>query len=247
MGDIDIKAVITNVKKLAPIVFPNRCPVCDKVVMPQRLICRECVGRLVLIREPMCMRCGKQLWQDEQFCYDCSRKHFIYERGFSLYNYNELTQKSIINFKYNGRAEYANFYGTEMAKRYSKILRRYDINAVLPVPIHKNRLGLRGYNQAALIGEKLCELTGMINLDGFIVRRKNTLPQKELDDVNRRKNMDKAFEVNSSFIIPSNIKNIVIVDDIYTTGVTIDACSRIVRDVIGCKVYFMVLAIGRGL
>lgn len=193
------------------------------------------------------MRCGKQLWQNEQFCYDCSRKHFTYERGFALYNYNEITQRSIINFKYKGRAEYANFYGIEMARRYADILKKYNINAVISIPIHKKRQNLRGYNQAALIGNKLCELTGMINLDGMLLRRKNTLPQKELDEVSRRRNIEKAFEINKKFVIPNNVKNILIIDDIYTTGVTIDACSRIVRDMFGCKVYFMVLAIGRGL
>lgn len=236
-----------DIKRLAPILFPGRCPVCDKVVAPGKLICKECVGKLVLIKEPTCMRCGKQLWQNEQFCYDCSRKHFYYERGFALYNYNELIQRSIINFKYNGRAEYSHFFGMEMAKKCRKILKKYDINAALPVPIHKKRLYSRGYNQAALIGERLCELTGMINLDGIIVRRKNTLPQKELDDVSRRKNIEKAFVFNNSFVMPKNIKNVIIIDDIYTTGATIDTCSRVVQDVIGCKVYFMVLAIGRGL
>lgn len=193
------------------------------------------------------MKCGKQLWQEQEYCYDCSRKSFAYERGFALYNYDEITRKSIAAFKYKGRAEYGNAYGEQMAKRYYRTLRRYNVNAVLPVPIHNKRLRTRGYNQAEIISNRLCQMTGMVNLNGLILRTKETLPQKELDDIGRRKNIEKAFEVNSSFVIPSNIKNIVIIDDIYTTGVTIDTCSKIIKKVIGCKVYFLVLAIGRGL
>lgn len=192
------------------------------------------------------MKCGKQLWQDGQYCYDCGRKHFSYDRGFALYSYNEDIKKSIINFKYKGRGEYATYYGMEMLKRYGDVLKRYHINAVLSVPVHVKRLEQRGYNQAKLIGDVLCANAGMISLDGLILRVKNTLPQKELDDVGRRKNISKAFEINQEFVIPNNVSNVVIIDDIYTTGATIDACSRIIKKIFGCKVYFLVLAIGRG-
>lgn len=192
------------------------------------------------------MKCGKQMWQDGQYCYDCGRKQFSYDRGFALYNYNEVIKKSIIHFKYKGRGEYAKVYGMEMAKRYGSLLKRYYINAVLPVPVHVKRLEQRGYNQAKLIGDILCEYTGMISLDGLILRVKNTLPQKELDDVGRRKNLIKAFKLNQEYVIPNKVMNVVIIDDIYTTGATIDACSRIIKKVFGCKVYFLVLAIGRG-
>lgn len=234
-------------KQLGLIVFPGRCPVCDKAVPPGKLICNKCDKKLIPVKEPKCMKCGKQMWQEGQYCYDCERKHFTYERGFALYNYNEVTRKSIASFKYKGRAEYAVFYGQEMAKRYRDIMKRYHINAVLPVPVHHKRLKQRGYNQAGLLAKKLCEQTGMINLDGLIVRVKNTLPQKELDDVERRRNIEKAFEINPSFVIPKGVKNVLIVDDIYTTGTTIEACSRIIKKVMGRKVFFLVLAIGRGL
>ena len=236
-----------NINKLTPVLFPGRCPVCDSVVAPGKLICRGCVGKLELIKEPTCMKCGKQLWQETQYCYDCGRKHFTYERGFALYNYDETTRRSIVAFKYKGRAEYANYYGLQMARQYYQTMKMYDINAVLAVPIHSKRLGIRGYNQAELICNRLCEITGMINLSGLILRTKNTRPQKELDDVGRRKNLEKAFEINDNFTIPNGVKNVIIIDDIYTTGITIDTCSKIVKDMIGCKVYFSVLAIGRGL
>ncbi len=220
---------------------------CDKALHPGELICKGCEGKLVLIKGPTCMKCGKQLWQESEYCYDCARKHFTYERGFALYNYNEVTKRSIAAFKYKGRAEYATFYGTQMVRKYYRLMKKYNINAVLPVPIHSKRLRTRGYNQAELIGNRICELTGMINLNGLITRTKDTLPQKELDDIGRRKNMEKAFEINKAFVFPNEVKNVIIIDDIYTTGITIDACSKIVKNIVGCKVYFSVLAIGRGL
>lgn len=193
------------------------------------------------------MKCGKQLWQDGQYCYDCSRKHFSFDRGFALYNYNEDIRKSIIRFKYKGRGEYAKYYGMEMAKRYGDFLRIHHVNAVFPVPVHTKRLEQRGFNQAKLIGDILCENMGLASLDGMILRVKNTVPQKELDDVGRKKNLEKAFQPNKDFILSDKVKNVVIVDDIYTTGVTINACSKIIKKMFGCKVYFLVLAIGRGL
>ncbi len=228
-------------------VYPVRCPVCDKIVSADRLVCEGCKRMYSPVLEPYCLKCGKQLTDNNEVCYDCERRKHSYERGFALYNYNVATRRSIIAFKYKGRAEYAHFFATQIAQKYYNVFKRYKINAVLPVPIHKERQRLRGYNQAGLIVDYLCEITGFMNLDGFLIRDKNTLPLKELDDVERRRNLLNAFVINKEFSIPKGIENVLIVDDIYTTGTTVDVCTKVIKSEIKCKVYFVVLAIGRGL
>lgn len=230
---------------LTDLAFPRRCPVCDRPVRPfGRDICEACKETLVYIRDPRCLKCGKQL-QDAgaEFCYDCSRRSHVYDRGAALYSYACIRQ-TIYRFKYAGRREYADFLGRMLAERLGRTILSWNPDALVPVPLHPDRQRARGYNQAALLAENLGKRLGIPVLSGYLERVRNTRPQKELEGAERQNNLKKAFKIAQDDV---KLNTIVIIDDIYTTGSTIDAAALECRRAGVRRIFFVTLAIGKGL
>lgn len=239
-------AAIHIVDKLLDMIYPRRCPACDGIVPSgDGLICRGCVKRLPYIKEPYCMKCGKELrHEEEEYCEDCRKREHVYTAGRALFSYNEVMQRSVSAFKYKGRQEYAVFYGSEMAKHFKQQLKRWGAQVLIPVPVHKSRYRQRGYNQAALLAKSLSRYTGIPVDEGMLVRSKKTAAQKTLNNKERRKNLQGAFQLAKNVV---QYKKIVLVDDIYTTGSTADACAGVLIQGGAEHVYLLCLCIGSGL
>lgn len=230
---------------LLDLAFPRRCPVCDRPVKPSgAYICSGCREKLVYIKEPRCRKCGKQLAKAEnEYCYDCGAKRHIYDKGAALYTYGSI-RLSLYRLKYGGRQEYAVFLGQDMAERLGREILSWRPDALAPVPLHSAREKKRGYNQAALLAAELGKALGVPVLAHFVERTRNTRPQKELEGARRQNNLKKAFKIVQNDV---KLNTIVIIDDIYTTGSTIDAVAQACRDAGVKHVYFAALAIGRGM
>lgn len=235
----------TLLNTLLLFLYPRRCPVCDRPVKPwNALICRECEPALSYIKTPRCMKCGKHIGDSEkEYCSDCNSQHHLYDRGRALFVYPSISA-SIARFKYGGRREYADFYAARMAEVMGDFIRGCGADAFIPVPLHRSRKKKRGYNQAEVLAGKLSALTGIPVYADLIGRVKKTAPMKELSAVQRQNNLKKAFKILRNDV---KLKTIIIVDDIYTTGSTIDAVSRVLKNAGVEKVYFVALAIGRGI
>lgn len=196
------------------------------------------------VREPRCYRCSKPLvGNEEEYCYDCASKKHSYDRGIGIFPYGTVLSKSLYQLKYHQRQEYGRFYGRYAAAYAGESIRAWKIEAVVPVPLHRRRMEQRGYNQAEIIAR---ELAGCLNLPldtGAVRRVLNTRPQKELDDKERRQNIRKAF-ICTKESLPW--KSVLVVDDIYTTGSTIDGVSIALKRAGVSEVYFLTIAIGAG-
>ncbi|MCI9334926.1 MAG: ComF family protein [Lachnospiraceae bacterium] len=231
--------------KILDLWFPRRCAVCDEVVdgLGQE-ICSRCKGKMIYIKEPCCMKCGKQLKKEEQeYCADCSRTEHTYIQGTALYDYGSMSD-SIFRFKYAGRMEYSAFYGRELYEKKLHWLRARRADALVPVPIHASRKRRRGYNQAELIARRLSELSG-IPVEASLIRRvRKTRPLKGLSNSERQNNLKRAFKIDINDV---KLNTIVIIDDIYTTGATIDSMAQVLKEKGVKKIYFMALAVGRGI
>lgn len=190
------------------------------------------------------MKCGKHIGDSEkEYCDDCSSQQHLYNRGRALFVYPSVSA-SIARFKYGGRREYAAFYAACMARVLGNFIRACGADALVPVPLHKSRKQKRGYNQAEVLARELSALTGIPVYADLIGRVKKTVPMKELSAAQRQNNLKKAFKILRNDV---KLKTIIIVDDIYTTGSTIDAVSRELKNAGVEKVYFVALAIGRGI
>ena len=115
---------------------------------------------------------------------------------------------------------------------------------LLPVPVHKKRLQQRGYNQAELIAKELGVHAKIPVVTDWLCRQENTLPQKELSAQERFQNLQGAFAVKEAELY-TNINCVIIIDDIYTTGSTIEACSQVMRKIGVQNIYFLCLCSGQ--
>ena len=272
-------------------VYPRRCPVCDRPVRPSgALICPECEPLLERVREPVCRRCGKPVrGPGVQFCADCRSLTHVYERGCAVFTYHSAAG-GLFRFKYRGRQEYSAYYGACMADRlvefagdleraayagrtasaYSpagrtvstygpagqgrtaaasgsagsdryRRLDRFLPDLLVPVPISAGRLQKRGYNQALLLARQMSEITGIPVREDVLRRVTDTLPMKNMSPQERQNNLKKAFQAYGNDV---ELNSIMLIDDIYTTGATIDACAHALYRQGARRVFFMALAIG---
>ena len=129
-----------------------------------------------------------------------------------------------------------------MADQYGYYLREKKVGLIVPVPLHRKKMRIRGYNQAALLAEVLGEITGISVDEDILVSVKNTKPLKQLNDKERRRSIRGAFSVRKSVWA----KTIVLIDDIYTTGSTLDEAARVLLKAGAEKVYFLTISIGQG-
>ena len=220
-------------KRILNFIYPKRCPVCDDIIIPRgEMICDSCKDILTPLTSPLCYKCGRQIISSStEYCETCSNYNFAFDRAFSLWPYNSTVKASLSGFKYKGRREFAEYYANSLYEHFNELLSKLNITAVIPVPIHANRLKTRGYNQADLIAEILAEKMNVPNISDYLFRSKNTTAQKDLDPVSRRKNLKNAFDINkNSKYYNIHLRNILLIDDIYTTGSTADACAKVVKD-----------------
>lgn len=245
----DLKEMLYNVKNmLVDAVFPPACPVCGRPLGydggQRERICRECMHKIKYIKEPYCIKCGKQIDSEaDEYCYDCKRKKHSYDRGVAVYLYTDAVKQSIYRFKYKNKREYASFYAHEAADRYEGLIAQWGIDVIIPVPMFPAKQRRRGYNQAELIARELGKCLNIPVNTEILTRSKKTIPMKELNDIERRKNVENAFNIQINVV---KYKKILLVDDIYTTGATIDQCSKVFKQHSAEAVYFLCLSIGKG-
>ncbi len=226
------------------LLFPGRCVVCDEIVGKlNRPVCEGCRGKFVPISEPWCLKCGKQLsGEEKEYCADCSRGRHLFTRGRAVFTYDSVAS-SLYRFKYGGRGEYARYYGECAAKILQDEIEFRKADAIIPVPLHPVREHKRGYNQAELFGKALGAAWNIPVKCNYVVRRKNTKPLKEFNPSQRQNNLKKAFKLMKNDV---KLNTIIIVDDIYTTGSTIDRVADVFLKAGVRKVFFVTLAVGKG-
>lgn len=234
-------------------IFPPACPVCGQALPYvngiRSQVCLPCEEKLVYIKEPCCLKCGKEISDAEtEYCYDCQKraagknKH-LYKQGTAVYSYTDAIQQSIYRFKYQNKREYAAFYAKEIYNRRKGLLGGWGADVIVPVPLHGSKYRKRGYNQSALIAKELGKYLNLPMDENLLIRSKKTIPMKELNNQQRIKNLEKAFICTRDSV---RYKKVIIVDDIYTTGATIDACARELLKTGVQEVYYVCLCIGKG-
>ena len=139
--------------------YPRRCPVCGEIVTPKgNFICPDCEKQLSWVTGPVCKSCGRQVTDETaEYCPDCMRRSHKFDGGLALCNYNEAARISMGKIKYQGRREYLDFYGSEMAKRLGEQIMKAGADVLVPVPVHPARKRKRGFNQAEVLAVRISE------------------------------------------------------------------------------------------
>ena len=227
------------------LVFPRRCPICDKPVRPYgSLICEKCASVPQPVGDCTCFKCGKPVGPQEEYCTDCSVKKHIYYRGAAVFRYRSVSG-SLYRFKYEGRREYADYYGREMARALDGFVEQLGAehmpDVLVPVPCSAQRIRKRGYNQAAVLAEKTAQIAGIPVDCASLARGRDTKAMRTMSASERQNNLKKAFHAYGNSV---RLKSIMLIDDIYTTGATVDACALALLEAGAKEVSFLTFAIG---
>lgn len=231
-------------EKILDFFFPRHCPACDRIVIKEEgLICKKCRNAFQYVGDTYCMKCGKPVREDGiVFCADCRKHRHFFVQNRACFQYHGMEQ-SIYRFKYKGRQEYGDYYGQEIAERLREYIEEINPDAIIPVPLHRSKFQHRGFNQAQRIADVIGDQFDVPVLPNFVIRSKKTQPQKDLSRSERQNNLKKAFKIAQNDV---KLNTIIVVDDIYTTGSTIDMVSQVCLDAGIKKVYGICLAVGDG-
>ncbi len=155
-------------------------------------------------------------------CAGCLEAEPLFSEARAALVYNEASKKIILPFKHMDRTDYARAMARVMANAGQQMIEKAD--ALMPVPLYFTRLFSRRYNQSALLVHDIAKMTGKPMLLHSLVRRRSTKTQGVLSREQRRKNVHNAFTVRAKSLAQVQGKNLVLVDDVFTTGATAHAC-----------------------
>lgn len=193
------------------------------------------------------MKCGKPIrYAEKEYCHDCVRVKHYFEKGAALWLHEEPVNLSIYQYKFHNQRNFGRYYAEEMAKRHRSRLMKWNPDIIIPIPLHSSKLRKRGYNQAAIVAEELERLTGLPVNAGLLKRVRGTNPLKTLDPAGRKRNLRKAFAVAESKKQMLNGKTVLLIDDIYTTGSTMDEAAKCLKVAGAEKVFYLTISIGQG-
>lgn len=226
------------------LLYPPTCTFCQDIIplISESLICYYCQEAYPPIQDPVCKKCGKELAHDDDLCLDCEKASHKYTQGLALYPYQGTIKETLYRFKYGGHRKYAQFFAENMYRQLKETTFFHKIDLIIPVPLSKERLKQRGYNQAAEIAKYLSSLSQLPLDDQTLIRHKDTKPNSGLSPQQRLKNVNNVF--TTSKLLAPKYKVILLIDDIYTTGSTVNECSKQLTKAGAKEVYSCVVCIG---
>lgn len=239
--------VLKSVKKVfLQSLFPpdGHCLLCRKILLFEDApLCNLCIDKIHYIEEETCKKCGKEERNPSSgLCDDCTFGEHYFEQGLSLFLYDLIGKKLIQEIKYYGNIKMAHWIGRKISPKLNKMSWINEIDYILPVPLHPNRLKERGFNQAEEIVKGIRSSNKNLQYSPVLIRVKDTPHQTDLNKMQRQENIKDAFQVNDPSLIKN--KNLLVIDDVYTTGSTLDACSKTLKEAGAKNVYFTTAASG---
>ncbi|NLV37412.1 MAG: ComF family protein [Clostridiaceae bacterium] len=218
--------------KVISLIYPPKCIFCKQLLEHDASIyvCDSCYEKLPFLKMEIM-----------SVFTDAGNNHC--DGVVSVFEYTGVVKESLIRFKFYNEPSYYKTYARVIDDRVSKLLDMNDYQLVMSVPLHKDREFSRGYNQAYLISKELSRTIKLKECSGAIVRSRQTQTQSLLDKQRRSQNVMGAFEVTKPAKVAG--KSILLVDDIFTTGATLEECSRVLKAAGAAKVTAVVVATGR--
>ncbi|MCM8783731.1 MAG: ComF family protein [Candidatus Omnitrophica bacterium] len=213
------------------LIYPFRCVICQNKINIKELgpLCFSCFYSIQWNHPPFCSVCGRSIAVElipENICVDCKTKKHFFNRAWSVALYEGVMRECIRKFKYERYTGLVYFFGKILNDFIAKFINIDKFDYVLPIPLHPTKLREREFNQALLLAYPISKKFSKALLKN-IYRVKFTLPQSELNAEDRLSNIKGAFKIKK----PEHIrgKNILIIDDILTTGSTVDECAKLLK------------------
>jgi ComF family protein len=209
-------------------VLPPRCLACGTIVDEPDALCSSCWAGMRFFAPPWCAVCGLPFphpMGEEAVCADCARQKPSWDRARAVMRYDKHSRHLVLALKHGDRTHVARALGRWMGRAGAELLEGADM--IMPVPLHWTRLFTRRYNQAGLLAHAVRAAGGPPVMADWLVRRRRTPSQGRLGPAARARNVRGAFAVRRGCNVKG--KRIVLVDDVLTTGATVEECARVLR------------------
>ena len=205
-----MQKILWLINHVINLIYPNVCGICDKIS-----------------KEDLCKKCEIKLNEIAKFKID-KYKNKNFRKHLYIFKYEGIIKDRLINFKFNDKIyiykAFVNFIIKN--KKICRFLKNYDI--IIPVPIHYKRRIKRGYNQSALIAKEIAKNDNSIEyIDNVLLKQKNNKPQSTKNKKDRQENVIGAYYIKNEYKIYN--KKILLLDDIYTTGSTVNECAKALK------------------
>jgi ComF family protein len=231
--------------------YPPRCRACSRRIEGRdaEYFCFDCWAHIRLISHPLCNWCGRPFPDaagDDHTCGVCLSRppRFTAARAWACYPREEITddpvRQVVHKFKYGRKVSLGKPLGRLMALGCREFLVGCRFDLIVPVPLHPKRLRWRAFNQSLLLAREISRAY-RVAADPFVLRRdRPTPPQTQLPEDERRRNVRGVFSLNPDR--PVEGKSILLVDDVYTSGATVNECSRVLKRARASEVFVVTLA-----
>jgi len=224
------------------LLLPSFCLGCEKPLgmSAKPLFCPDCLAALQPVQSPLCPCCGRTYLTTggDHHCGGCLAKPRYFNKAMALFLYEEPIRKLIQHFKYQGKTACLATVA-DLSLNHPVIEETKEIDLIIPVPLHHGRLRERGFNQALLLAKAIFPNDPRIS-SGILIRSRPTAPQAGFNGAARRANLKNAFRVGKPDRIAG--KKILLVDDVLTTGTTVDECAKTLRKAGASEVMVLTLA-----
>ncbi|MFH1868981.1 MAG: ComF family protein [Candidatus Omnitrophota bacterium] len=229
------------------LVYPIYCEGCNAKLAynNKSYLCHECMTKIKENSPPFCVRCGRCLSGDKDIktiCPDCVKKTYSFDAAWQCCTYDGLIKDLIHNFKYSRKLFLKNILSDILYDFLTKHINYMGLDLILAVPMHRICANKRGFNQSLLLSKELSRRLGLPYSSNCLVKTKNTRKQIALNKRMRLNNIKGAFSVKKNTDLSS--KNILLIDDVFTTGATANECSLVLKKSDAKSV--SVLALARG-
>jgi len=231
------------VRTLGDLVFPPLCQLCGE--RTSDVLCQTCRERVRFLQPPWCERCGRPfppLGRGGPLCAECAAGRNRFDCLRSVGYYAESLREAILALKYNRKHRIARPLGTWMAECAERMLAECDLprpGLLVPVPLHPSRRRRRGYNQSLLLCREMAHALGPMPLEELLTRPRPSQPQTGLSRNARLANIRGAFALRPGAVLVDRVA--LLVDDVMTTGATLNECARVLQRA-GCRLVLCVTA-----
>ncbi|MWB93610.1 ComF family protein [Flavobacterium sp. GA093] len=222
-------------KYLTNLFFPQVCVGCHTLLMSNEVVvCTGCRHEMPLTQHHLDPK-------NEAFHKFYGKIDIQYAAAFLNFNKKGIVQELIHNLKYKGQEEIGSVLGNWYVEDLKKIQRHHSFDAIIPVPLHQKKLKERGYNQVATFGKALSEGLNIAYEDSVLFRKKYSKTQSKKNLLGRTEDIETIFDVYVSE--EHQNKHFLLIDDVITTGATLEACSRALLKIPGTKISIVCMAI----
>ncbi|GAB6267818.1 MAG: ComF family protein [Smithella sp.] len=214
---------------LSKVIFPPQCPGCSEILHPfaGQMFCSLCNDKINFIKGGICSICGTTFPDspaENHLCGDCLKKRPYFSYARAVFSYEDIILSVIHQFKYKRNISIGEMMSSLMADFSFPDIDFTDYSLIIPVPLHIKRLRERGFNQSLILARAIGEKQQIPVNFSLLKRHKFTETQTGMHKAERKQNIKKAFEVSNKEKIAG--KNIILVDDVYTTGATVNECAK---------------------